>query len=214
MPERTTAARLVLASASAGRLRLLRSAGFDPDVVVSGVDEEGLDHLPPGERAVQLARAKAEVVAARHAGPALVVGADSLFELDGEVHGKPGDAARARERWRRMRGRDGVLHTGHALVDTATGRLAAGLASTRVWFAEVTDAEIDAYVASGEPLGVAGAFTLDGRAGPFVERVDGDPSNVVGLSLPLLRELLGELGVDVTSLWAPARPFAPQPHEP
>jgi septum formation protein len=212
MPEPTTPVRLVLASASAGRARLLRSAGLDPEVVVSGVDEDGFDDLPPGERALHLARAKAEAVAARQSSPALVVGADSMFELDGEVHGKPGDAARARERWRRMRGRDGVLHTGHAVVDTSTGRLAEGLASTRVWFAQVTDEEIDAYVATGEPLGVAGAFTLDGLAAPFVERVDGDPSNVVGLSLPLLRTLLRELDVDVTSLWVPAGAFiAPAP---
>jgi septum formation protein len=210
VPAPTIPPRLVLASASPGRLRLLRSAGFDPDVVVSGVDEEGHDHLGPAERALHLAGAKAEAVAGRLNGPAVVVAADSVFELDGEVHGKPGDAARAAERWRRMRGRDGVLHTGHAVVDTASGREAAGLASTRVWFAAVTDAEIDAYVASGEPLRVAGAFTLDGRAGPFIERIDGDPSNVVGLSLPLLRTLLGELGVEVTSLWA-AHALSPPP---
>lgn len=175
--------RLVLASASPARLATLRSAGFAPDVVVSDVDE---------------AAARRDT-----ARDALVVGCDSMLELDGAVHGKPADAAEAVARWRRMRGRSGVLHTGHWIVDTRgpEARETGGVSSTTVHFADLSDAEITAYVATGEPLAVAGAFTVDGLGGPFVRRVEGDHHGVVGISLPLLRELLGELGVQVTDLW-------------
>jgi septum formation protein len=200
----------VLASASPARLATLRSAGLDPVVVVSGVDESRLDGLPPAELALQLAELKCAAVAERDDLPAgaLVLGCDSVLELDGEVFGKPGDAETARARWRVMRGRSGVLHTGHALQDTAPvaeGRVAAATASTVVHFAALTDDEIDAYVATGEPLHVAGAFTVDGLGGAFVTGIEGDHHNVVGLSLPLLRELLAELGHSWTDLWRPRR---------
>jgi septum formation protein len=195
----------VLASASPARLATLRSAGLDPVVVVSGVDESQLDGLPPAELALQLAELKCAAVAERDDLPAdaLVLGCDSVLELDGEALGKPGDAAEAVRRWQRMRGRSGVLRTGHCLRDTATGRVAAATASTTVHFAEVDDDEIAAYVATGEPLWVAGAFTVDGLGGAFVRGIEGDHHNVVGVSLPLLRSLAGELGHSWTSLWTP-----------
>jgi septum formation protein len=194
---------LVLASASAARLATLRRAGLDPTVVVSGVDESRLDGLPPAELALQLAELKCAAVATREDLPAgaLVLGCDSVLELDGEPLGKPVDAADAAARWRRMRGRTGVLLTGHCLTDSTTGKVAAATASTQVHFADVSDAEIGAYVASGEPLHVAGAFTVDGLGGAFVRGVEGDHHNVVGVSLPLLRELVLELGHVWTDLW-------------
>ncbi|MGW0785965.1 nucleoside triphosphate pyrophosphatase [Streptomyces sp. NPDC002913] len=194
--------RLVLASASPARLGLLRQAGFAPEVIVSGVDEDAIGAPTPGELALVLAEAKAAAVAARpEAAGALVIGCDSVLELDGEAYGKPADAEEATARWKSMRGRSGILQTGHCVVDTATGRTASATASTVVRFGEPTDAEVAAYVASGEPLHVAGAFTLDGRSAPFVEGIEGSHGNVIGLSLPLLRGLLGELGVSVTDLW-------------
>jgi nucleoside triphosphate pyrophosphatase len=195
--------RLVLASASPARLATLRSAGVEPVVIVSGVDESQLDGLPPAELALQLAELKCAAVAARDDLPpaALVLGCDSVLEFGGEALGKPAGADEARRRWQQMRGRVGVLHTGHSLHDTATGAVAAATASTRVWFADLSDDEIAAYVATGEPLTVAGAFTVDGLGGPFVTRIEGDHHNVVGLSLPLLRELMAELGRAWPSLW-------------
>ncbi|MEW1888768.1 nucleoside triphosphate pyrophosphatase [Streptomyces sp. NPDC085659] len=198
-----TAQRLVLASASPARLGLLRQAGLAPEVIVSGVDEDALTADTPAELALVLAQAKAAVVAALpEAAGALVIGCDSVLELDGQALGKPADAEEAIARWKSMRGRAGVLRTGHSLTDTTTGRTVSRTASTTVHFGEPTDAEIAAYVASGEPLHVAGAFTLDGRSAPFVDSIEGDPGNVIGLSLPLLRRLLGELGVEITGLWA------------
>ncbi|MGN9792266.1 Maf family protein [Streptomyces sp. NPDC054847] len=195
--------RLVLASASPARLNLLRQAGLAPDVIVSGVDEDALTAPTPAELALVLAEAKAAAVAARpEAAGALLIGCDSVLELDGEALGKPADAEEATARWKAMRGRAGVLQTGHCVIDTVTGRRASATASTTVRFGEPTDAEIAAYVASGEPLYVAGAFTLDGRSAPFIDGIDGDPGNVIGLSLPLLRRLLAELGVSITDLWA------------
>lgn len=194
--------RLVLASQSPARLGLLRQAGLAPEVIVSGVDEDALDAPTPAALALVLAEAKAAVVAARpDAAGALVIGCDSVLELDGQALGKPADAEEATARWKSMRGRSGELRTGHCVIDTATGRRASATASTTVRFGEPDDAEIAAYVASGEPLHVAGAFTLDGRSAPFVEGIDGDPGNVIGLSLPLLRRLLAELGVPITGLW-------------
>lgn len=192
---------LVLASASPARLGLLRQAGLDPQVRVSGVDEDALSAATPAELALVLAEAKAKTVAADLTGGELVIGCDSVLELDGLALGKPADAAEALERWRSMRGREGVLRTGHCVIDTATGRQASATASTTVRFGTPDDAEVAAYIASGEPLHVAGAFTLDGRSAPFVEGVDGDPGNVIGLSLPLLRRLLADLGVRITDLW-------------
>ena len=194
---------LVLASQSPARLATLRSAGLDPVVIVSGVDESQLDGLPPAELALQLAELKCAAVAARDDLPddALVLGCDSVLDLDGEALGKPDDADEATRRWRAMRGRSGVLHTGHSLRDTATGRVAAATASTTVHFADVGDDEIAAYVASGEPLAVAGAFTVDGLGGAFVTGIEGDHHNVVGVSLPLVRDLVAELGHSWTDLW-------------
>jgi len=202
--------RLVLASASPARLATLRRAGLSPEVVASRVDESGVDEGSPERTASALARLKARSVAAGLDSPAVVVGCDSVLDLDGETHGKPGSAPEAVSRWRRMRGRDGVLRTGHHVVDTRTGREASAVASTRVHFADVSDAEIEAYVATGEPLVVAGGFTLDGLGGAFVEGVEGDHHNVVGISLPLLRRLLAELGVAWTDLWAPRPEAGPE----
>ncbi|MEW1581726.1 nucleoside triphosphate pyrophosphatase [Streptomyces microflavus] len=194
--------RLVLASASPARLGLLRQAGFAPEVIVSGVDEDALTAPTPGELALVLARAKAAAVAERpEAAGALVIGCDSVLELDGEALGKPADAEEATARWKAMRGRSGILQTGHSVIDTASGRHASATASTVVRFGEPSDAEVAAYVASEEPLHVAGAFTLDGRSAPFVDSIEGDHGNVIGLSLPLLRRLLGELDISVTELW-------------
>ncbi|MEU2794747.1 nucleoside triphosphate pyrophosphatase [Streptomyces sp. NPDC007100] len=199
----TAARRLVLASQSPARLGLLRQAGLAPEVVVSGVDEDAITADSPAELARVLAEAKADVVAARpEAAGALVVGCDSVLELDGRALGKPADAEDATARWKSMRGRSGVLRTGHCVIDTAHGGRVSATASTTVRFGEPSDAEIAAYVASGEPLYVAGAFTLDGRSAPFVDGIDGDPGNVIGLSLPLLRRLLADLDVAITDLWA------------
>ncbi|NAZ81788.1 hypothetical protein GTR02_08140, partial [Kineococcus sp. R8] len=200
------------------RLATLRAVGLAPEVVVSAVDEPAVVArygVTDGEDvALVLARAKAEDVAARDeiGDDALVLGCDSVLEVEGpdgrQVHGKPADAAEAVARWRAMRGRSGVLHTGHWLVDareSGSGATLGGVASVTVHFADVTDAEVDAYVATGEPLRVAGAFTLDGLGGAFVRGVEGDPHAVVGVSLPLLRDLLGEAGVAWTDVW-PARP--------
>ncbi|WP_069814699.1 Maf family protein [Streptomyces sp. TP-A0874] len=205
MPTSQPAARrkLVLASASPARLGLLRQAGLTPQVLVSGVDEDALSADSPEQLALLLAEAKAEAVAGRpEAADALVIGCDSVLELDGQALGKPLDAAEAEARWKSMRGRSGVLRTGHCLIDTADGRRASATASTTVRFGEPSDAEVAAYVASGEPLHVAGAFTLDGRSAPFVDGVDGDPGNVIGLSLPLLRRLLAQVGTEITALWS------------
>lgn len=202
-PSVRPARRLVLASRSPARLGLLRQAGFAPEVIVSGVDEDALDAPTPAELARVLAEAKAEAVAARgEAADALVIGCDSVLDLDGRALGKPVDAEDATARWKAMRGRTGVLCTGHCVIDTASGARTSATGRTTVRFGEPSDAEIAAYVASGEPLQVAGAFTLDGLSGPFVDGIDGDHGNVLGLSLPLLRRLLGELGTGVTELWA------------
>ena len=198
---------LVLASASPARLATLRSAGVDPVVIVSGVDESQLQGLPPAELALELARLKCAAVAGRDGVPrdALVLGCDSVLDLDGEALGKPGDPDEAVRRWQAMRGRSGVLRTGHALHDTATGRTVSETASTTVHFADVTDAEVAAYVATGEPLHVAGAFTVDGLGGAFVTGIEGDHHNVVGVSLPLLRQLVARLDHSWTALWGAAR---------
>ncbi len=193
---------LVLASASPARLQTLRSAGLDPTVIVSGVDESEVDGLPPAELALALAELKCRAVADRAEVPtdALVLGCDSVLELDGQALGKPGTPEEAIRRWKDMRGRSGVLHSGHCLRDAA-GHEAAATASTTVHFAEVTDDEIAAYVATGEPLHVAGAFTVDGFGGAFVTGIEGDHHNVVGVSLPLVRDLMAELGHRWTDYW-------------
>lgn len=198
--------RLVLASASPGRRRVLEAAGIDPEVIVSGVDESVVDISSTEAPAVAetLARMKAQAVKEKlrqRTEQTLVLGCDSVLAFEGEVLGKPEDAGEATRRWQRMRGRSGVLYTGHCLIDVANERTAEDVAATTVHFAEIADEEIAAYVATGEPLRVAGAFTIDGIGGPFVERIEGDPGTVIGLSLPLLRRLLGEMGVQLTALW-------------
>jgi septum formation protein len=195
----------VLASASPARLRTLRAGGFEPRVVVSGVDESVVDDSDPRTLCGTLARLKAEAVAGQIPndtnGRTVVLGCDSVLEFSSAVLGKPVDAADAIARWKRMRGRSGILHTGHCLVDAAGGACAEAVASATVHFADISDAEIAAYVGTGEPLHVAGAFTIDGLGGWFVEGVDGDPGTVIGVSLPLLRRLLSMLGIGVEDLW-------------
>jgi septum formation protein len=195
--------RLVLASASPARLALLRQAGLSPEVVVSHVDESSVRAARVGEQVALLAAAKAKAVAERET-DALVVGADSLLEFRGEPMGKPADAHDARDRWQRMSGRSGVLHTGQALFDVQDGQVVSrdvAVVSTVVHFASPTPQELEAYLATGEPLAVAGAFTLDGLGAPFVRRVDGDPAAVVGLSLATLRTQLAKRGLAITDLW-------------
>ena len=195
--------RLVLASASPARLALMRQAGLTPEVVVSHVDESTVRAARVGEQVALLAAAKARAVAEQET-DALVVGADSLLEFRGKPLGKPADAHDARDRWQRMSGRSGVLHTGQALLDVRDGQVVSrdvAVVSTVVHFASPTPREIEAYLATGEPLAVAGAFTLDGLGAPFVRRVEGDPAAVVGLSLATLRTQLAKRGLAITDLW-------------
>jgi septum formation protein len=202
---------VILASASPGRLGVLRSAGLDPRVEVSAVDEDAvlatLRGVPPGKVVTALACAKAGAVAERVApevADAVVLGCDSMLCIDGELVGKPGTREAARQRWRSMAGRSGQLVTGHAVLRLAAGSVAGvavGQAGTVVRFGEPSEAELTAYLESGEPQRVAGGFTLDGLGGWFITDVSGDPSNVIGISLPLVRQLLAEVGVVVTDLW-------------
>jgi septum formation protein len=191
---------LILASASPARLAVLRSAGLEPEVIVSGVDETTYSAGSTSELTGMLAAAKATEVAGRRRG-GLVIGCDSLLDIDGAAYGKPASAAEAAARWDRMSGRTGVLYTGHCVIDASTGRSASAVAGTTVRFGTPTRDEIAAYVTTGEPLHVAGGFTLDGYGGWFVDSIDGDHGNVLGISLPVLRRLLAELNIAVTSLW-------------
>jgi septum formation protein len=191
---------LLLASGSSARLQLLREAGFDPKVVVSGVREDDVSARDTEELVGILARRKAEAVADR-TGTSLVLGCDSVLDFEGTPHGKPTSVEQARHWLVAMRGRSGTLFTGHCVIDESTGRQASAVCATTVRFAVTTDEELDAYLATGEALTVAGAFTLDGRSAPFIEGVVGDPGNVIGLSLPVLRTLLASLGVAITDLW-------------
>ena len=190
----------VLASASPSRRRLLEQAGVAPLILVSGVDEEAIEgvmrHQPVPDVALALARAKAEAVASLPEVPedALVLGCDSIFEVDGVRLGKPPTPEEALRRWQRMRGRSGTLHTGHWLIDSSTGTSAGETVSTVVDMVDAPDDEIAAYIATGEPLLVAGGFTLDDLGAPYVAGVHGDPGNVIGVSLPAVRRLALTLG--------------------
>ncbi|WP_261164911.1 nucleoside triphosphate pyrophosphatase [Microbacterium sp. Marseille-Q6965] len=206
-----------LASTSPARLMLMRQAGIEPRLEAPGVDEEAeiaaveaaeSRTLPPGEHVLVLARLKARDVASRLATEdfdGIVIGGDSMFELDGVVYGKPHTSERATARWHEMRGRTGVLHSGHSVIRVSPGaepREVHAVAEAAVSFAaDVDDAEIAAYVATGEPLQVAGAFTVDSLGGAFIERVEGDPSTVVGMSLSTVRRLVRDLGITWTDLW-------------
>jgi septum formation protein len=196
-----TARLLVLASASPARLRLLRDAGLDPVVEVSGFDEDSLVIDDPRELVEQLAIRKAESVAAGH-DDALVIGCDSMLLFDGTVLGKASSRDEVVERWHRLRGNEGVLLTGHCVIDTGSGATVSAVGETTIRFGNPDDDEITAYAGTDEALSVAGPFTIDGRAAAFVDGIDGDAGNVIGISLPLLRELLAKLGVRVTDLWS------------
>lgn len=211
---RPAGAALVLASSSIRRLRVLRDAGIDPEVVVSGVDETTDEGLDTATVVAILAERKASAVAGRFPG-ALVLGCDSLLDLDHTALGKPASAEQAADMWRRLSGREATLMTGHCLIETGSGNRVRGVTTTVVRFGTPTDAEVAAYVASGEPLAMAGAFTIEGLGAPFVDGIDGDPGTVMGLSLPLLRQMLAEVGVAITDLWRkPAEPAAASPCTP
>ena len=206
--------RLVLGSASPGRLKVLRQAGIDPLVLVSGVDEDAViaalgSNTSPGDVVRIVAQAKADQVAANLddtvATDCVVIGCDSMLYIDGRLVGKPTSADAARSQWQSMGGRSGQLYTGHCLLRLLDGnpiRRASESSSTTVHFANPTAADLEAYIGSGEPLAVAGGFTLDGLGGWFVDRIEGDPSNVIGLSLPLTSSLLQRVGLSVAELWA------------
>ncbi|WP_439661692.1 Maf family protein [Lentzea sp. HUAS TT2] len=198
--------RLILASQSPARLSVLRSAGIEPVVRVSGVDEDALiaslDNPTPEETVVVLSAAKAEAI--EHDDDCVVVGCDSMLLFEGELVGKPGTPEVALDRWRRVAGKSGVLITGHTVLRVVAGEItgrASAAESTTVRFGTPSDEELEAYIATGEPLHVAGGFTIDGRGGWFIDGIDGDHTSVIGISLPLTRRLLGQVGVPVSALW-------------
>ncbi len=198
--------RFVLASASPARTRLLHDAGIAHRIQVSEVDEEALvasaGWADAHSVAGGLATAKARAVAAGLGGGHLVLGCDSVFDIGGEIHGKPADVRQALLRWQQMRGGDGILFTGHHVINTTTGDEVARVVASTVFFADPSDEEIDAYIATGEPLRVAGGVTIDGLGAPFISRIDGDHSNVMGLSIPALRLMLMEIGIAWPTLWS------------
>jgi septum formation protein len=205
---------LILGSASPGRLKVLRQAGIDPLVVVSGVDEDAViaalgSDDSPGDVVRILAQAKADQVAAKLgdaiAADCVVIGCDSMLYIDGQLVGKPATPDAARSQWQSMGGRSGQLYTGHCLLRLLDGnpiQRVSESSTTTVHFAKPAAADLEAYIGAGEPLAVAGGFTLDGLGGWFVDRIEGDPSNVIGLSLPLTRSLLARLGLSIADLWA------------
>jgi septum formation protein len=188
--------KIVLASQSTSRRRLLEGAGLKPTVIVSNVDEETdfFNAMTPADMVIALAVTKAHTVREQIDYPALIIGCDSTFDVDGVSFGKPGTPDIARERAKAISGRSGLLHTGHCIIDTAQGREIADRVTTKVTFSELTDQEIEDYIASGEPLQVAGGFTLDGFGSPFIPNIEGDYTNVVGLSMPFLRSATSQLG--------------------
>jgi len=187
---------VVLASQSSSRRRLLESAGLKPKIIVSYVDEETpfFNSLSPSDMVIALAITKAHTIRDQIDYPAIIIGCDSTFEFEGESLGKPGEPAIAKERASRVRGNSGFLHTGHCVIDTAKNIEISDRVTTKVTFSEMTDDEIDDYVASGEPLHVAGGFTLDGFSSPFIPSIEGDYTNVVGISMPFLRKAMNQLG--------------------
>ncbi|MBD2087618.1 Maf-like protein [Trichocoleus sp. ST-U3] len=191
---------LVLASASPARRRLLQSAGIEPVVCPSDFDESQVSTSVASELVQTLALRKAETVANQFP-DALILGCDSVLLVNGEIHGKPADAAQAIARWQKMRSQIGELYTGHALIDQQQDKTVVRCGITKVYFADASDRQIEAYVATGEPLKCAGCFALEGRGGLFVDKLEGCHTNVIGLSLPLLRQMFGELGYDVTDFW-------------
>ena len=194
--------RLILASGSPARRALLESAGLRPEIVVSHVDEGEVDGLAAVDAVAVLARRKGESVAVRpEAAGCVVVACDSMLEFEGEAWSKPDSAAEVVQRWKRMRGSSGRLHTGHFVIDTASGRHAAATDTATVRFGDPSDAEIEAYAATEESLQVAGPFTLEGRSAAWVESIDGNPGTIMGISLPVLRRLLADLGMELIDLW-------------
>lgn len=190
----------VLASASPARKKLLQTVGIDPVVRHSNLDESQIQQENTAELVQILAKSKAEIVAGEFT-DALILGCDSVLAIAGEVYGKPESPAAAIIRWQKMRGNYGILHTGHALIDQKRNQQISYCATTKVYFAQVSDAEIAAYVASEEPLKCAGCFALEGKGGLFIEKLEGCHSNVIGLSLPLLRQMLAQLGYQITDFW-------------
>ncbi len=190
----------VLASASPARKRLLQTGGIDPVVRVSDFDESTVQLSDPQRLVETLALNKAQTVAEQFS-EGLILGCDSVLSVGGEIYGKPADTAEAIARWQQMRGTIGSLYTGHAIIDHSQDKTLVRCGITKVHFADVSDEEIAAYVATGEPLKCAGNFALEGKGGFFVEKLEGCHSNVIGLSLPLLRQMLGELGYKVTDFW-------------
>jgi septum formation protein len=200
----------ILASASPARRRLLQSVGIDPIVCVSNFDESQITLTEPIALVETLARCKAEtVVTAIEKGETdldrdidgVILGCDSVLTIAGEIHGKPKDAAEAFSRWQLMRGNSGTLYTGHALIDRVQQRTIVQCGITEVYFGNVSDAQIRAYIATGEPLACAGCFALEGKGAALVDKIDGCHSNVIGLSLPLLRKMFAELGYDLGTFW-------------
>jgi septum formation protein len=194
--------RVILASASPARLAVLRTAGLMPEVIVSGVDEDAYSSPTTDGLVAVLAAAKASAVAGQVTGPALVIGCDSMLDLSGRAYGKPASTSEAAARWQEMSGKSGTLFTGHCVIDTDSGHRVEAVAATTVRFGSPTDDEISAYVSTGEPLGMAGAFTIEGLGGWFVDSIEGDHNNVIGISLPLLRGMLLDFGVTIPDLWA------------
>jgi septum formation protein len=187
---------VILASSSTSRLRLLESAGITPKVLISGVDEEAseFDLLSPAELVIALAILKAHTIKESAPENSLIIGCDSTFEFNGKSLGKPGNRENAIARCKELSGKSGYLHTGHCLIDLKQGIELSERSTAKVQFAQMTEAEINDYVDSGEPLHVAGGFTLDGLSAPFITNIEGDPSGIIGLSLPLLRKMIISLG--------------------